>query len=87
MKDYFVSIFYSEEDHGYNADIPDLEFCSAFGETPEAALHELMVAKDLWLQTAREHNIAIPEPRYLPVYYQGIPLHLTGAGRLQDSAA
>jgi predicted RNase H-like HicB family nuclease len=31
MKDYHINIFYSEEDEGYIADIPDLEACSAFG--------------------------------------------------------
>jgi len=29
MKDYHVNIFYSEEDGGYIADIPDLPGCSA----------------------------------------------------------
>jgi predicted RNase H-like HicB family nuclease len=38
MKDYHINIFYSEEDKGYIADIPDLEACSAFGEPPEEAL-------------------------------------------------
>ena len=38
MADYHINIFYSEEDAGYIADIPDLESCSAFGRTPEAAL-------------------------------------------------
>jgi len=33
MRDYHINIFYSEEDGGYIADIPDLEACSAFGET------------------------------------------------------
>ena len=40
MSDYHINIFYSEEDGGYIADIPDLESCSAFGETPEQALAE-----------------------------------------------
>ena len=35
MADYHINIFYSEEDGGYIADIPDLEYCSAFGATPE----------------------------------------------------
>ena len=30
MKDYHINIFYSEEDEGYIADIPDLKYCSAF---------------------------------------------------------
>jgi predicted RNase H-like HicB family nuclease len=37
MKDYHTNIFYSEEDEGYIADVPDLKFCSAFGETPEGS--------------------------------------------------
>ena len=38
MKDYHINIFYSEEDEGYIADIPDLPHCSAFGESHEKAL-------------------------------------------------
>ena len=38
MSDYHINIFYSDEDDGYIADIPDLELCSAFGNTAEAAL-------------------------------------------------
>jgi hypothetical protein len=45
MRDYHINIFYSEEDGGYIADIPDLEACSAFGETPEEALKEVQKAK------------------------------------------
>ena len=37
MRDYHINIFYSEDDEGYIADIPDLEECSAFGETPDDA--------------------------------------------------
>jgi len=40
VKDYHINIFYSEEDGGYIADIPDLEACSAFGTTAEEALTE-----------------------------------------------
>jgi len=35
MKDYHINIFYSDEDEGYIADIPDLETCSGFGSTAE----------------------------------------------------
>ena len=31
MKDYHINIFFSEEDDGYIADIPDLASCSAIG--------------------------------------------------------
>ena len=33
MKDYHINIFYSDEDEGYIADIPDLKSCSAFGNS------------------------------------------------------
>lgn len=56
MADYHINIFYSEEDGGYIADIPDLESCSAFGETPEEALIEVQWAKTLWLEAARAES-------------------------------
>lgn len=70
MKDYFIMIFYSEEDEGYIADIPDLSYCSAFGDTPEEALQEVQTAKIAWLQTARESGKPIPPPRYRPAIYE-----------------
>jgi predicted RNase H-like HicB family nuclease len=36
MKHYHINIFYSEEDKGYIADIPDLKYCSAFGSVLKA---------------------------------------------------
>ena len=32
MTDYHINIFFSEEDEGYIADVPDLPMCSAFGK-------------------------------------------------------
>ena len=70
MSDYHINIFYSEEDGGYIADIPDLESCSAFGASPEKALAELEIAKKAWIEAARQAGKPIPEPRYRPVIYQ-----------------
>jgi predicted RNase H-like HicB family nuclease len=70
MKDYHVNVFYSDEDGGYIADIPDLKHCSAFGKTPIQALRELGEAKKLWLETARDLGRKIPKPRYRPAIYQ-----------------
>jgi predicted RNase H-like HicB family nuclease len=70
MKDYHINIFYSSEDEGYIADIPDLEFCSAFGDTPAEALAQLELAKEAWLESAREAGKPIPEPHFRPVIYQ-----------------
>ena len=70
MKEYHINIFYSEEDGGYNADIPDLDSCSAFGATPEEALREVERAKAAWIEAAKEAGKPIPPPRYRPVIYQ-----------------
>ena len=70
MNDYHINIFFSEEDGGYIADIPDLESCSAFGDTPERALAEVGQAKEAWLATARQAGKIMPPPRYRPVIYQ-----------------
>jgi predicted RNase H-like HicB family nuclease len=70
MKDYHINIFYSEEDEAYIADIPDLKYCSAVGETPQQALHEVILAKTAWLEVAKAENKTIPKPRYRPVIYQ-----------------
>ena len=64
MSDYSINIFFSEEDGGYIADIPDLDSCSAFGSTPEEALREVEKAKASWLEAARSSGREIPEPRY-----------------------
>ena len=63
IKDYHINIFYSDEDGGYIADIPDLTACSAFGTTVEEALREVEVAKAAWLEAAREAGKPIPEPQ------------------------
>jgi predicted RNase H-like HicB family nuclease len=70
LKDYHINIFYDEEDGSYIADIPDLVCCSAFGETPEAALAELERAKAAWLEAARAEGLPVPEPRYRPAIYK-----------------
>lgn len=72
MRDYHINIFYSEEDNGYIADIPDLVSCSAFGETPEEALQEVQHAKELWIKAAQAANKPIPPPQYKPVIYQTV---------------
>ena len=73
MQDYHINIFYSKEDGGYIADIPDLESCSAFGATPDEALREVVIAKGVWLKAAKSEGKRIPAPHYRPVIYQLAP--------------
>ena len=70
MKDYHINIFWSDEDGGYIADIPDLEACSACGATAAEALAEVERARAAWLEAARSEGKPIPEPRYRPSIYQ-----------------
>jgi len=70
VKDYHINIFYSEEDDGYIADVPDLKHCSAFGTTPEEALQEVIIAKEAWLKAAKKSGKPIPTPHYRPIIYQ-----------------
>jgi predicted RNase H-like HicB family nuclease len=70
MKDYHINIFYSEQDGGYIADIPDLEACSAFGKTPAEALRQAQFARKAWMAAARAEGKPIPKPRYRPAIYR-----------------
>ena len=61
--------FYSDEDGGYIADIPDLRACSAFGKTADEALRQVQQAKAAWLEAARDAGKPVPPPRYRPAIY------------------
>ncbi len=70
MSDYHINIFWSDEDGGYIADVPDLSHCSAFGETPQEALTEVLKAKAAWIEAAKAEGKRIPSPSFKPVIYQ-----------------
>lgn len=59
---YTIEIFYSDEDGGFIAVVPELSGCSAFGVTEEGALEEVKVAIELWVTVARKEGRDIPEP-------------------------
>jgi predicted RNase H-like HicB family nuclease len=69
MKDYHINVFYSEEDEAYVADIPDLKFCSALGDTPEETVREVQTAKTAWIDAAQSSDKSIPEPKYSATAY------------------
>ena len=70
MRDYHINVFYSDEDEGYIADIPDLRHCSAFWATPEEALAEVLRAKEAWIKAAKAARRPIPPPLFRPAIYQ-----------------
>lgn len=59
---YHINIFWSDEDDCWIADVPALEYCSAHGASPEAAVREIQVAMAQWLETAEDEGLTIPEP-------------------------
>ncbi len=72
MKDYHINIFWSDADGCYVADIPDLVSCSALGTTPEQALEQLVIAREVWLEAAHQEGKPIPRPSYRPAIYQAV---------------
>jgi predicted RNase H-like HicB family nuclease len=66
---YHINLFWSADNECWIADVPDLRPCSAHGETPSEAIAEAETAIELWLETATEHGLPIPEPRYRPAIY------------------
>ncbi len=73
MYKYAIEIFYSEEDEGYIAVVPELPGCSAFGETEEKALEEVKMAMELWLEIAKKEGGNIPKPHgkeLLDIFYE-----------------
>ncbi len=63
MNKYAIAIFYSDDDDGFMAVVPELPGCSAFGNTEEAALKAVKIAIELWLEVAEEEGREISQPR------------------------
>ena len=58
-----VEVFWSEDDEGHIAVVPDLPGCSAFGATPEAAVHEIADATLAWIAACRDSGDAVLKSR------------------------
>ena len=63
---YGIAIFWSEEDGQWISIVPDLRGCSASGDSLEESLQEIQIARDLWLESSREHDWELPEPKWRP---------------------
>ncbi len=63
MNRYEIIIYWSMEDQAFVAEVPELPGCMAHGSTYEDALVQIQLAMELWLETAREYNDPIPEPK------------------------
>ena len=63
MSKYEVIIYWSEEDQAFIAEVPELAGCAADGPTRQAALKNIDLVIDEWIETAKELGRAIPQPR------------------------
>ena len=59
---YPINVFWSDEDDAWVADVPDLDYCSAVGDTPHEAVAEVEAAIETWLEAARSSGRPIPSP-------------------------
>jgi predicted RNase H-like HicB family nuclease len=59
---YPINVFWSGEDEAWVADVPDLAYCSAQGDTPHEAVAEVEIAIGAWLEAARSGGRPIPPP-------------------------
>jgi predicted RNase H-like HicB family nuclease len=63
----FEVILESEEEGGYHVYCPLLKGCHSYGATKEEALERIKEAIELWLESARELGIKIPEREVISV--------------------
>ena len=62
MNRYCIEIFWSDEDDGYIALVPDLPGCSAWGNTQEEALREIQNAVSAWIEACEKSGDPVPMP-------------------------
>lgn len=59
---YPIRISWDETEKEFLAEIPALEGCIAYGKTELAALKEIKVAQELWLDARIRAKLPIPKP-------------------------
>ena len=65
MKEYSYSraTTWSDEDRRHVVKVPDFPGCMAHGKTRQEAVKMAEEAIELWLETAREDGVAVPQSR------------------------
>jgi len=63
MHRYETIIYWSNDDDVFIAEVPELPGCVAHGSSPDAALGNCHEAMSLWLDTAVERGVPVPEPK------------------------
>lgn len=63
MYKYEIILYWSAEDDAYIAEIPELPGCMADGSTMVEALTNAELVISEWIETAKDLNRPIPEPK------------------------
>ncbi|RZD16003.1 MAG: type II toxin-antitoxin system HicB family antitoxin [Candidatus Acididesulfobacter guangdongensis] len=69
MYKYEIIIYWDNKDNIYIADVPELPGCVAHGKTYNDALDNVNKAIELWINTAKEFDDPIPEPKGYRLMY------------------
>lgn len=60
---YEIIIYWSQEDRAFIAEVPELPGCMADRQTYQEALSNAEIIIQEWIDTAKELNRSIPEPK------------------------
>jgi predicted RNase H-like HicB family nuclease len=63
MIKYEVIIYWSEDDQGFIAEVPELPGCAADGASYQEALTSVEVIIQEWIETAEELGRPVPKPK------------------------
>ena len=63
MSKYQIIIYWSEEDHAFIADVPELPGCAVDGSSHQEALGNVEVIIQEWIATAKGLGRPIPKPK------------------------
>ena len=62
MNKYEVSLYWSDEDKAFVAEVPDLPGCAAHGQSRAEAIANAETAIELWIETTRQFGERVPKP-------------------------
>jgi predicted RNase H-like HicB family nuclease len=65
---YAFTIYWSDEDEAFIAEVPELPGCMADGATYQEAISNVETVIQEWIETAQELDRSVPEPKGRLVY-------------------
>ena len=65
---YEIILYWSELDQAFIAEVPELSGCAADGDSYQEALHNVELAVQEWIETAKDLGRPVPQPRLRLMY-------------------